>query len=78
MVNEEKATRAVRVLNDVAERYRLEAMEGQLNMSYARSVYDAVRTLEEIKKTYFLIHHDVIKMYEEKKDGVRVCAFPEE
>lgn len=81
MINRRLAKDAGKVLNDVAERYRLEAMEGQTSPSHALSVTNAVRTANAVMYQYYLIPRAVREEYFRRElvaDGVQLQNLPEE
>lgn len=81
MIKRKQATTAGKVLNDIAERHRLESMEGQVSPSYALTVSNAVRTANEVMFQYYLIPRAIREEYYREElaaDGVRVQAVSEE
>lgn len=81
MILRKSATAAGKVLNDIAERARIEGMEGQTPCSYAASVSNAVRTANEVMFQYYLIPRAIREEYfrgELVADGVSVQDLAEE
>lgn len=81
MISRKQATSAGKVLNDFAERCRLESMEGQVSPSYALTVTNAVRTANNVIFQYYLIPRAIREEYfrgELMTDGVRLQDLPEE
>lgn len=81
MISRKSATAAGKVLNDVAERIRIENMEGQTIPSYAMTVTNAVRTANEVMFQYYLIPRAIREEYFRKElmaDGVPLQNMAEE
>lgn len=81
MISRKSATAAGKVLNDVAERLRIESMEGQTIPSYAMTVTNAVRTANEVMFQYYLIPRAIREEYFRKElmaDGVPLQNMAEE
>ena len=81
MISRKSATAAGKVLNDVAERIRIENMEGQTIPSYAMTVTNAVRTANEVIFQYYLIPRAIREEYFRKElmaDGVPLQNMAEE
>lgn len=69
------------MLNDIAERLRIESMEGQTIPSYAMTVTNAVRTANEVMFQYYLIPRAIREEYFRKElmaDGVPLQNMAEE
>ena len=81
MISRKSATAAGKVLNDVAERLRIESMEGHTLPSYAMTVTNAVRTANEVMFQYYLIPRAIREEYFRKElmaDGVPLQNMAEE
>lgn len=81
MISRKSATAAGKVLNDIAERIRIENMEGQTIPSYAMTVTNAVRTANEVIFQYYLIPRAIREEYFRKElmaDGVPLQNMAEE
>lgn len=81
MISRKSATAAGKVLNDVAERLRIESMEGQTPTGYAMTVTNAVRTANEVMFQYYLIPRAIREEYFRKElmaDGVPLQNMAEE
>lgn len=81
MISRKSATAAGKVLNDIAERLRIESMEGQTIPSYAMTVTNAVRTANEVMFQYYLIPRAIREEYFRKElmaDGVPLQNMAEE
>ena len=81
MISRKSATAAGKVLNDIAERLRIESMEGQTIPSYAMTVTNAVRTANEVMFQYYLIPRAIREEYFRKElmaDGVSLQDMAEE